>query len=68
MLQVTDVIPGDCCGGADGDDRQDDFQVTLHKLLYVKVIIFRPVPSLGEPHLFVGPLGGKRGIVGSLLG
>ena len=61
------MVPGDCRGWSDGDGRQDDFQVALHKLLDRQVVIFRPVPSLGEPHLFVGPLSGKRGVVGGAI-
>ena len=62
------MVPGHCRGGSDEDGRQGDFQVALHKLLDGQVVIFRPVSSLCEPHLFVGPLSGKRGVVGGLLG
>ena len=59
VLEVDNVVPGDCCGRADGDTGQHDPQVTLHELLYGEVIC--PVTSLGEPNLLEGPLGGERG-------
>ena len=61
------MIPVYLGGRAFWDHREQDLDVALYELLDGEIVIFGPMPGLGQPHLFVRPLGGERGIVRWLL-
>ena len=58
------MVSSDLCGRALWNRGEHDLYVPLYKLLHGEVIIFGPVPGLGQPYLLVGPLCGEGRVAG----
>ena len=61
------MVAGDLCGRALWNCGEHDLYVPLYKLFDGEVIIFGPVPGLGQPYLLVRPLRGEGRVVSRFL-
>ena len=56
------MVSGDLCGRAMWNRGEHDLYVPLYKLFDGEVIIFDPVPGLGQPYLLARPLHVRGGL------